>query len=222
MYLIMAIAGAFGIMIIPSQLVVQGDAAATASNIADREFLFRLGIFSSLLAQTVFLFLGLALYRLFVQVSKSLALTLLTLVTAAVPIAYFIIFNQLFALFVLHEPSMAAFAPEQRDTMILSFMNRYQYGNAVIGIFWGLWLIPFGQLVIKSGFIPKLFGIFLIVGGISYLADATAFVLFPSIQAVTNMIVGISSSIAELAMVIWLLVWGVRPKQNSPEVVNIA
>jgi hypothetical protein len=212
LYLLLAITGGYGIMYVPSQVVVRDDIAATASNILNHEFLFRSGIMSNLICQTLFVFLVLTLYRLFEQVNVRVARTMFALVLVSVPIAFFIIFNQLYALMLLKEQFMTVFQPAEIQALAMSYLAKYNYGNSVIGIFWGLWLIPFGQLVWQSGFIPKLLGIFLILGGVAYCLDVVAFVLFPDYRSLTGSIVGITSSVAEIAMVLWLLIFGVRQK----------
>ncbi len=219
LYLVMAISGGYGIMYVPSQLVVAGNLATTTNNILNNDLLFRTGIFSNLVCQTVFVFLVVTLYQLFKNVSKQLARTMFALVVVAVPIAFFIIFNQLYVLLLLKEEFIKALEPLQIQTLTMTFLKMYDYGNTVIGIFWGLWLIPFGQLAYKSGFIPKIFGILLIAGGISYVLDAAMFILYPGLNSVTNILVGITSSIAELAMVLWLLIKGVNDR-NATTVIN--
>lgn len=97
----------------------------------------------------------------------------------------------------------------------MSKLQIYQNGIVIIGIFWGLWLIPFGQLVYKSGFIPKIFGVLLIAGGVSYLIDVTVFILLPGFHDKTNILVAVTSSIAELSMVLWLLIKGIKTGQES-------
>ncbi|WP_336518224.1 DUF4386 domain-containing protein [Pollutibacter soli] len=210
LYLVMGITGAIGIMMVPQKLFVPGNTEATVMNITSKEFLFRLGIFCGLVCQTVFIFLALTLFRLFKTVSKSLASTLLALVIVSVPIAYFIIFNQFYALVLLKENFMTNIDAGYRQSMIMASLKMYENGNTIIGIFWGLWLIPFGMLSFRSGFIPKILGVLLVAGGISYLLDATAFILFPPFQKYTSVMVAIFSAIAELAMVLWLLIKGVR------------
>ena len=209
LYFILAITGAFGIMYAPSQLIVSGDVSATAKNILSNEFLFRLGIYSSLVCQTVFVFLALTLYKLFENVNIHLTRCLFALVIVSVPIAFLIIFNQFFALILLKETFMANFQQIQQNSMAMASMKMYENGNVIIGIFWGLWLIPFGQLVYKSTFIPKILGILLIIGGVCYVIDATTFILLPEFHATTSVLVGATSSIAELSMVLWLLIKGV-------------
>ena len=215
LYLIIAITGAFGIMYVPSQLFVSDDVNATAKNILSNEFLFRMGIYSSLVCQTVFVFLALALYNLFHKVNIHLTRTLVALVIVGVPIAFLIIFNQYYALTILKENFMTNFQPIQQSALAMASLKMYGSGNVIIGIFWGLWLIPFGQLAYKSNFMPKIFGILLIIGGFAYVIDASAFILFPKAHEITMILVGITSSVAELAMVLWLLIRGVREQEIS-------
>ncbi len=214
LYLVLAITGAYGILYVPSQLLVENDAAQTAANILNNEFFFRSGILANLIGQTSFLFVGLSLYKLFENVNQSLSRMLLILVTVSVPIAFFIIFNQLHALWLMKESFVLD--PAQAEFLANSFMNQFQNGNLVIGIFWGLWLIPFGLLSCKSGFIPKAIGVILVLGGLSYVIDAFVFVLIPSLQPYTAIGVAICSSIAEISVLLWLLIVGVRePKLQT-------
>jgi hypothetical protein len=210
LYLINAITAAIGIMVIPTKLIVPNDITLSAQNILSHEFLFRFGIFCSFMSQIVFVFLGLTLYKLFENVSKQLSRTLLALVITSVPVAFFIIFYQVAALSILKEGFMTSFDQVQQYSLAMANLKMFENGIVLIGIFWGLWLIPFGQLVYKSGFIPKILGVFLIAGGISYLIDVTAFILFPEFHKETNILVAVISSIAEFSMVLWLLIKGLK------------
>ncbi|MEP6932235.1 MAG: DUF4386 domain-containing protein [Flavobacterium sp.] len=212
LYFIIAITGAFGIMYVPTQLFVDNDISLTAKNILNNELLFRFGIFSSLVCQTVFVFLALTLYNLFKNVNAHLSRTLVALVVAGVPIAFFIIFNQYYILLILKENFMTHFSSIQQNSLAMLSLKMYGNGNVIIGIFWGLWLIPFGQLTYQSNFIPKILGILLILGGLSYLIDTTAFILFPKYHSITGIFVGITSATAEFAMILWLLIKGIKTK----------
>jgi hypothetical protein len=215
LYLINAITGAFGIIVIPAKLIVPDNVAATVHNIISNEFLFRCGILSSFVSQIIFVFLALTLYKLFEKVSIFLTRTLLALVVTSVPIAFFIIFYQMSAFSMLKESFMTSFEQVQQYSLAMSKLKMYENGIVVIGIFWGLWLIPFGQLVYKSNFIPKVFGILLIAGGISYLIDVITFILIPEFHAQTNILVAIISTIAELSMVLWFLIKGIRSDKET-------
>ena len=211
LYLVLAITGFYAMMYVP-QHVFNGN--PTAEALLEKEFLFRTGIMAGLVCQTCFIFLALQLYKLFADVNKQIALTLLILVTAAVPISFLVIFNQLHALALLKEEFMLLADPVQLHISTLSFLKMCDYGNLVLGIFWGLWLIPFGMLAVQSDYMPKLFGYFLIAGGLSYIIDACAFVLQPSLHEYTTLLVSFCGAIAELSVLFWLIIKGVRePKR---------
>jgi hypothetical protein len=199
LYLINAITAAIGIIVIPGKLIVPGDIAETTKNIIDNEFIFRFGILNGFASQIVFIFLALTLYNLFENVSKNLTRCLFALVVASVPVGFYIIFNQYEGLTLLRNNFMTSFEQIKIQELAMLKLKIYQNGIVLIGIFWGLWLIPFGQLVIKSGFIPKILGILLIAGGVSYLIDVTVFILFPVFHDKTNILVAVTSSIAELS-----------------------
>lgn len=216
LYLLLSITGAYGILYVPSQLIVPGDSISSANNILANELLFRSGILMSLICQTVFVFLALKLFVLFKATNRNLARALLILVTVSVPIAFLIIFNQFNTLLLLKNAQMAAFQVNQVDVLAMSFYNFYEAGNSIIGIFWGLWLIPFGQLICKSGFMPKIIGGFLILAGIAYLIDAFVFILLPDYREYTTVLVSIVSSIGEITVLLWLLIVGARiPKSRK-------
>jgi len=215
LYLVNAITAAIGIMVIPAKLIVPNDITLTAQNILSHEFLFRFGILSSFISQIIFVFLGLTLYKLFENVNKQLSRTLLALVITSVPVTFFIIFYQVTALSILKESFMASFDQVQRYSLSMSNLKMFENGIVLIGIFWGLWLIPFGQLVYKSGFIPRILGIFLIAGGISYFVDVTTFILVPEFHKQTNILVAVISSIAEFSMVLWLLIKGIKTDKQK-------
>ena len=59
------------------------------------------------------------------------------------------------------------------------FLNLYRDGIAVVEIFWGLWLLPFGLLVFKSGFVPRIFGVLLIIACFAYLTGSVTHLLLP-------------------------------------------
>ena len=210
LYLINAITAAIGIIVIPGKLIVQNDIALTVKNILGNELLFRFGILNSFVSQIVFIFLGLTLYKLFEHVNKNLSRSLLAIVIASVPVAFYIIFNQLEAFEILRTNFATSFEQEKIQELAMLKLKTYQNGIVLIGIFWGLWLIPFGQLVYKSGFIPKILGIFLVIGGISYLIDVSTFILTPEFHSQTNILVAVTSSIAELSMVFWFLIRGIK------------
>jgi hypothetical protein len=203
-YLAMIVTGAIGILYVPMQMV-DGGPAAIAGNLVERADLMRIGILASIACQVSFLFLGLALCRLFAGTDDRQTRLMMTLITASAPIA---ILNEIFNLAAL----MLAQSPNQLELAITCFALR-QTGVAIAGFFWGLWLFPFGLLVIRSNFVPKLLGVFLLVGGVAYVADSTLALFAPELRAETSLFLMMPLAIGELAMVIWLLARG--PKRAT-------
>lgn len=219
-YLIMAVTGPIGLLIVPSQMIEEGNAAATAQNILDSEFLFRIGLASHMVCHLAFIALVLALYRLYKDVNKTHAQLMVSLVLVSIPISFINLLNPLAALlFVKDTHLVAAFSLEERQSFAMTFLKFEEYGSMIAAIFWGLWLFPFGWLTYKSGFMPRILGILLIIGGACYMLDITAFFLFPDAEPTIAAIVGLPQSAGELSMVAWLLIKGVK-HQPQPRLID--
>ncbi|MFH0990097.1 MAG: DUF4386 domain-containing protein [bacterium] len=214
LYLLMGITGAFGLMYVPSKIIVAGNAAATANNIMTSESLFRIGIVSNLICQISFIFLVLALYRLLKGINKIHATLMLTLVVVSVPIAFLNTLNQLGALLVLSgDEYLKVFEPDKLNALMMVFLNLHGYGNNIVEIFWGLWLFPFGFLVFKSGFLPRILGILLIISCFSYLADSFTFLLIPHYHDIISEFASAPAALGECSIILWLLIKGVKVQQ---------
>ena len=81
-------------------------------------------------------------------------------------------------------------------------------------IFWGLWLFPFGMLVIRSGFIPRVLGVLLWMAGAAYLASAFTVVLLPHYAHRVGSFAMIFE-IGELPIIFWLLIWGAKEQTSA-------
>lgn len=220
-YLLLAISGAFGLVYVPSKIIVAGDATATVNNILASEFLFRIGIVSNLICQTSFVFLVLALYRLLKDVDKKYALLMVALVVVAVPIAFLNILNQIVPLLLLSGADyLKAFEANQLHAQAMLFLDLYNHGNSIVEIFWGLWLFPFGYLVFKSGFIPKILGVLLIIACFGYLAQSLASLLFPNHTDFVSSFTSVTGSIGEFSIILWLLIKGVKDQQPAATVAS--
>jgi hypothetical protein len=215
-YLLMAITGPIGLLYVPSKLIVPGDAAATASNILASESLFRIGIVSNILCQIAFIFLVLALYRLLKGVNQQDASLMVVLVLVAVPIAFLNMLNPLAALLLLSGASfLTVFEPNQLHALVMVFLNLQEYGTMIVQIFWGLWLLPFGLLVFKSGFFPKILGVLLIAACFGYVVHSFTFLLFPRYGDMVSSFVAVPEAIGELSMVLWLLIIGAKEQKPA-------
>lgn len=211
LYVAMAVTGVVGIMYVPSQLIVASDASATAVNISVNPVLHRFGIVSQLACQVIFIYLVLALDRLLRPVSEKLASQMKALVIVAVPIAFLNMLNLLAPLILFSQAAfLTSFTQEQLQSLGMLFIELYSEGVVVVQIFWGLWLIPFGQLVYLSRFIPKIFGLLLIAGGIGYVVASLAALLLPGNSEMIGTVATIPSAIGEFSIIFYFLIKGVR------------
>jgi hypothetical protein len=210
-YALVSIPGAFALIYVPSRLIVHGDAVATATNIAGSETLFRLGIASTLVMQTLFLWVALTLYDLLKGVNLRYAAMMLTLIGVSLPIAMLNELNAVAALLLVRGPAfLSVFDKPQRDALAMLFLNLHSQGLGIAELFWGLWLLPMGLLVYRSGFLPRLLGVLLVLNGVHYLAISLTSLVWPEAEvAVARWITPFQ--FGELVFMFWLLIVGARP-----------
>ena len=191
-------------------IVIPGDAAATADNIMATESLFRLSIVGDLIVQVVFIILVLFLYRLLKPVNRNIATLMVILFLVSVPIAMLNELNHAAALLIVSDAdNLTAFTAAQLQTLVPLFLDLHEIGIMIAYIFWGLWLFPLGYLVYKSGFLPRIIGILLMISCFGYLIDFTTFFLYPDFTVTINMYTGW----AELILCLWLLIMGVNVEE---------
>jgi hypothetical protein len=211
LYLLLAILAPFNEIYIPRAFFVAGDATATAHNLLAGELTFRIGVFSALIARIVFLWLGLTLYHLFRDVDRKQARLMVGLVAVAVTIGIVGLVDQIAPLILLHGTEFeAAFPPAQLNALAMSFLRLHRSSVPIAMIFWGLWLFPFGNLIIKSGYFPKLLGVLLIIGGVTYVALSFISIVLPAYRSTVSTIALPFYAVGELAMILWLLVKGAK------------
>lgn len=218
-YLLLAITGSY-ILFVRQQTIVRGDAIATVRSIVENEFLYRTGIVSSLSSATIFVFLVFALYKLFEKVSEPRARLMVALVLVQVPISFVIETFNITAVMIAKGEVWKILAPEERQDSAMLFLKIHGYGVAILKLFWGLWLVPFGQLVYQSRFMPKIFGILLIVGGVGYVLDTLIFLLLPEYSAVVARFT-ILHAVGEVLIILWLLIKGAVVRQPATSQVEV-
>ena len=212
LYLAMAVFSGFGLLYVPSLLVVPGDATVTATNIIASEGLFRSAILAGLVGQVIFVFLILVLYKLLAGVHRGLAVAMAVLALLGVPIAFLNEANLLSVLVLLNGPEyLAVFDTTQLHAQAMLLLDNRDHGILLAQIFWGLWLFPLGSLVTRSRFLPRLLGILLIVGGLGYVIDASAAILLPA----AGIAISQFTFVGELLFPLWLLAKGVDPERGE-------
>jgi hypothetical protein len=220
LYLAVGIFDAFAEGFVDLKMYAVGNAAATAGNVVANAGLVRMGVVADLFNAVVWTFLGLTLYLLLKHVNKSVARAMVVLVAIGASI---VCLNAVFEFEGLRAATgavnLAAFGTAGSNALVLLLLDTQHYGLLIAGIFFGLWLVPLGYLAYKSaGWFPNALGVLLIVGGACYLVDLLAAFLIPDVGKEIHGFVTIPSAIAEVSMVIYLLVIGVKNvKSSKPE-----
>ena len=222
LWFLSAVFGGFGLFYIRSNIIVPGDAAATAANIMSSQFLYRTAIVSTLFSQ-VFLFLfGITLFYLFKEVNRVLTTVLLTAVMMTVGISVVNTLNHFAALLVLGQAEyLKVFSPGQLNALAMIFLRlANSFGQGLLEIFWTPYFFSFGILIIRSRFAPKILGVLLMVASVGYAINVFTKFLIPQFHPVmftrSAMALG---ALSVLPTLLWFLIIGARiSKQPAPEV----
>jgi Domain of unknown function (DUF4386) len=212
LYLVTCIPAPFSLLYVPNTLIVTGNATATAGKILAHESMFRLGMAGEVITAIAFIFAVRALYRLFRGVNKGLASLMVTLFAISIPISCLNVLNDIAALILLKgAPFLSVFTRPQLEALAMLFLRLHSFGFVIAQIFWGLWLFPFGALVYKSGFLPRILGILLIINGFAYPAISFTALLLPQYRDVVSRVT-FPLLFGELAIILWLLIMGAKDR----------
>jgi hypothetical protein len=223
LYLAVALLGGWAHGYVRATVYVPGDAAITASNVAENASLVRYGVVADLAQATLMLFVVLALYRLLQHVGRPLARAMVVFVIVSVAITCLNMVNQFGAVLVATDPIYTSgFGAAGSDALVLLMLDLQHHGYLAAQIFFGLWLFPLGLLAYRSGLFPRPIGIGLMVGAGAYLLDVPLQFLAPELAGTISPIVLIPIVIlAEVSMLAYLLIKGVRPSPLQPDLASV-
>jgi hypothetical protein len=217
LYLGVAVLGGFAELVVRERIIELGHPGTTADNIRESATLFRAGFVADLAQATLFLLTAMALYLLLRGVNELVARAMVVIVAVSVAIICLNLLNQWVALQVATDEAFGrAFGPASSDALAGLFAGMHHDGYLIAQIFFGLWLLPLGYLVIKSGWFPTWIGVLLIAGCFGYLVDTFATFLAPSVADAIEAIVVAPAAIGELSFVAYLLIKGVRVREEEP------
>ena len=202
LYLVVVATGMFCLAWVPSQLGT--DVADAAARIG----LFRAGIAAFMAMQVAFLLLPLALYRVLGDVDRRAATLMVALAAASVPIGLIALSHRMEALSLLD--STAAHAPAAVDAAFAASLQRYGHGLRIASLFWGLWLLPFGWLVLRSARIPRVLGVLLMLGGIGYVVKVFGGLMPGFADSAFARYATLPAALGEIGSCLWLLAFGAR------------
>ena len=207
-YLLMVLTAPFSLIYVPSKLIVRGNALATADNILAHETMFRLSIFGDLIGHVIFICLAVALYRLLSNVNKTWAILMVSFVLVSAAVGFLNALNNIAAVILFRGGEfLDVIDKTQRDALGMLFVRLHSQGEFISEIFWGVWLFPFGLLVYRSGFLPRLLGVWLIVACFAWIALSITALFFPSHYGAAFTWLQ-PAFFAEMAIMLWLLIRG--------------
>ena len=222
LYFLFAAPGPFCLLYVPNKILVRGDAVAAAANVLAHEMLLRTSVVIWLLGMALWIVTALALYRLFNGFSKALSSLLVIFVAVSAAIGFLNELNNLAAIVVLRgNEFVGALTQPQREAVAMLFLRLHGQGNAVNETFWGLWLLPFGLLITRSQFIPRLLGIWLLLDGFAWMGLSMVALLAPSYHDLAFKLAQ-PAVFAELAVMLWLMTIGVRAPATERHVIPAA
>lgn len=224
--LLMAALAIYANFFVIEGLIVEGDAVKTATNITGNELVFRFGIVGFVIVLVLDVIISWALYMLLKRIDSQLALlaAFFRLIYTAVFAA--VIFNFLSVLQLLKEEAyLMELGTNQLRMQVMMRIDAFNNGWVIGLVFFGIHLLFVGYLVYKSGFMPKLLGVLVMLGGLGYLIDSFAKIIlsnYADYASLFLLIVAIPGTIGEVGFAIWLLVRGKKIPDTKPATTNAA
>jgi hypothetical protein len=200
-----------------------GDAAATIAKIQVSRTLLELAIVAGALGFVDFLIVGLVFYRLFMPVGKEAASVMFAFVAASVPLSLAAVARHIDVLSLLDgAKGLPTLMGEQLQGQVMLALHSSDNLFLITTIFSGLWLVPLGWLVFRSGFMPRVLGVLLLLGSVFYVLTFAGTVFNPDYaNTLLGRIVGISAGIpgviGELGTGLWLSIMGARYRKTTAQ-----
>lgn len=219
LYLGVVLTGIFSLAYVPSKLIVWDNPVATYNNIKTSESLFRFGIVSGLLCYVFFLLLPVALYKLLNPVNEFYSKIMVLLAVISVPISYINIQHKFAVLSIIKGEVFKSFTIDQLQSQVMFYLNQFNKGILMASVFWGLWLLPFGYLVYKSGFLPKILGVLLMLGCFGYLINFLGNSLIVDYSSLgISKYISMPATFGEIGTCLWLLIMGAKESKLTGKV----
>jgi hypothetical protein len=221
LWLLTAVTAGFSLIYVRPKLMVLGDAAATVNNIITFESLFRAAIASFVLSQIFMFFFGLTIFPLFKVAHRALATVFLTSLLVSVGVGVVNSLNNIGALTLVTNPDyVRAFQPDQLNALAMTFLRMNNYGIGLGEIFTALYLFSLGLLIIRSGYMPRILGILLMIGACAFPINTFTKILIPQFYPVLmTRLTMLLNAFGTPATMLWLLIKGAKapaPVSESP------
>ena len=221
-YLIVVITGILSLVVVPQKFHHRDDPARTIAELQNDPTIYRLGIIIAVLLYLAYLALAFLFYYLLGHVSRRHGVAMVTLVALSIPLSFANLSNRSGLLELATNEHIVNSLPSQDlEAQTLFLLEQDLSGNLLVSVFWGLWLLPLGYLIFRSSLIPRVLGLFLIVGCFGYLTDFVGNLMSDSYRnSPLRDIIGIPSTIGEIGTCLWLLMAGARNEASGTSTVS--
>jgi Domain of unknown function (DUF4386) len=209
LYLITILTGIFSAGYVSGKLVVNGDAAATATNILARRGLFQLAFAVYLVEMACQIAITALFYDLLKPAGRSVSLVAAFLgLTGGIikTLSRLFFIAPLFILGGAHY--LSVFSAEQLRALALLFLKVNDRGAGIALVFFGFYAILTGYLIIKSTFLPRILGVLSVFGGLGWLTF-----LYPPLGGRLFPFIAIFAILGAASLIFWLLVFGVNEQR---------
>jgi hypothetical protein len=211
LYLAVIALGIFAEGYVINHFRASADVATLARNILAEPILWNIGAFANLLLVLCAVALSWLLYLLLRPVSRNLIVLAVFFNIVSLAIETISKLFQLMVKPILTSTSMAkAFDPAQLHALANFALRSHDIAFNIALVFFGATCILYGQLIIKSGYLPKLVGLLMQIGGVSYLIACFAALFAPVLSNLINPAILVLPLIGEASLCLWLLVKGVN------------
>jgi len=215
-WLLTAVTGGFSLVYARPRLIVFSDATTTVANLIAHDGLFRAAIVSSIFSAIFSFFFGLAIFRVFADVRRTLSTVFLSAILVAVALGLANAVVQLGAAVTLSDAAyLKALRQEELTALAMIFLRMNNYGLGLVEVFTGIYLFTLGLLILKTGSVPRVFGILLMIGACAFPVNTFMKILaphtFPEMTQVTMALNALGSPLTML----WLLIKGVKVQPLS-------
>lgn len=210
LYIISAAFAIYGMMYLSPKIFVKDDMTATAKNMLEHESLYRLSIITDTLSNLLFIVVIFMLHQLLKSISELTAKLMVAFMFVAMPSFFIDEAIHIVVLQIFKGNLLPNCTPEQANSIadILLHLSNYMMQLAVFN--WGLWLLPLAWLVYKSGFIPKIFGILLMINGLGYIIRNVTYILLPETADSLYQFIFPSFFVGEIPFMLWLVMKGTK------------
>jgi hypothetical protein len=208
--LIEALTATFGQVIVLDRLVVHGNAAATAANIAGHERIFWAGFASALIGVVFHIAWAFLIYDLFKYVNRRVSLFATFVILVGCAVQALTILFYIAPLFVLSGgSSFSAFTTDQLQGLAFLFLRLNGAAFNIYLVFFGLWCVLIGLLIFRSTFLPRVLGVLIAISGFAWMM----YLWPPLANRLFMPYIAGASALGEVPLELWLLVMAVNAQR---------